>query len=162
MSNFEKQISPDLEPYVLDALKRQKNIQDIVVPYLISNTGWDWQECEKFIEKVRLDHRDELSKWQGNFYSILSVGLLVVGLALVIFSFEADVGFSRLFHCTAVEIDKLLNGLQTNECSTFGLEAAFVLTNRYIYLGAAFTVGGIIGIVLANQQKQSQQVIQND
>jgi len=156
------QVDAEIEQYVLDALKRQKDIQDVVIPYIIKKRDWDWKDCEKFIEKIRNYHRDELSRWQGNFYSILSYCLLAFGLALVLISFEVNVGFDRLFHCAAVEIDKVLNGVHTTECSTFGLEVMLGLSDYYTWFGIFFTAGGIIGAVLAGLQKQRKDVIKND
>lgn len=162
MTEFTGQPTAEIENYVLDALKRQKNIQDTIVPYLIQKTGWGWQDCEKYVDRVKEDHKDELSKWQGNLFLFLSIGMFAFGIIFLGFTFESGVGFGRLFHCTAVGIDQILNGTKTSECSIFGLEVIDGLSNTWTYLSLLMIGGGIFGWIIALSQKERMEVIKNE
>lgn len=162
MTEFPGQPSADIERFILDGLRRQKNVQDALVPYLIEKTSWNWQDCELYIEKVKTDHKDELSKWQGNLYTYLSIGMFFIGIIFLIFIFESTVRFGRLFQCTAVGIDQILNGTETRECMIFGLEVVDGMANTWTYLSLLMIGGGIFGYIYAQNQKASQVVVKNE
>jgi hypothetical protein len=61
-----------------------------------------------------------------------------------------------------VEINKVLKGVNTTKCSTFGLEVMLGLSDYYTWFGIFFTAGGAIGAILASVQKERKEVIKND
>lgn len=151
---------PELEAFVLSALKRQQNIQENLVPQVIERTGWNWTGAEEFIEKVRLEHNLAIVLWQGKFYTILSAIFLLAGSGITVASISVSLGINNISACLAGSAIAGGRG-QFTDCTGLILDS-IQNVDVFVSIGLSLILGGFIGLLLAQRQLRHGNMMVND
>ncbi len=151
---------PELEAFVLSALKRQQNIQENLIPQVVERTGWNWTRAEEFIEKVRLEHSLSIVLWQGKFFTILSTIFLLAGLGLTIASISVSLGINNISEC--LPGGRITDGRsQFPDCTGLILDS-IQSVEVFVGIGLSLVLGGFIGLLLAQRQLRHGNMMVND
>jgi hypothetical protein len=74
--------SEELDEFALQELKRQHHRNDILVQ-LCQRTGWDWQQAERFLDKVEADHPSELATQEKRLALLFNLTRILEGLLVL-------------------------------------------------------------------------------
>jgi 3'-phosphoadenosine 5'-phosphosulfate sulfotransferase (PAPS reductase)/FAD synthetase len=72
-----------LKDFVVQALKQQSNIKDVLIPQIIEKTGWNWPMSEQFVKQVQTEYGIEISVFTEQLYLYLGWGIVLVGVGLI-------------------------------------------------------------------------------
>lgn len=125
--------NPELEAYILKSITMGRKDNDLVME-LCEKESMTWDQAQRFVAHVRIQNRESLSRQQNIIVIVLSVGILLAGIALTLSSAQEAYTVYKCItdpvNCTtAADIDR----------TTIG---AFVG-------GLGLTLGGIAGLIRA-------------
>jgi hypothetical protein len=70
--------------FVIRELGKHRQKNDIIQK-LCEATGMDWPQAEKFMHQVRTQHGGQIARSQSPLITVMSIGFILVGLALSVF-----------------------------------------------------------------------------
>jgi Na+/glutamate symporter len=73
-------VNQELVEYVIREVGRHRSPNDIVKHVAVQG-GMNWQEAQRFVMRVLLEHRQEVVSSRKSTYRLVAVILLVIGLA---------------------------------------------------------------------------------
>ncbi len=75
----------ELVQYVISKMGRGLNINDIIL-HVVENSKMDWPQAQRFVARISREHKDRIEAKQAPVMLPLSVGAVIAGIAMMVFS----------------------------------------------------------------------------
>lgn len=147
--------SDELEQFIIKALKNHRDIRSVLIPQICEKTGWDWDQCERYVERIRGEHAFELTSSNFTVYLIIGAAIGIVGLGLILLAFDLHIGMGNFSHCFSIGIQepwpRILKSPVFQQClgvDSYSIESFIQLA----FWGLLMVAGSVTGIIMALKQ----------
>lgn len=145
----------ELEQFVIKALKNHRNVRSVLIPQINAKTGWDWDRCAQYVDKISVDHAFELISSNFTVYMVIGAVIGVVGLGLILLAFNLYIGMGNFSHCFSIGIKepwpKIIRSPVFQQClgvDSYSIENFIQLA----FWGLLMVIGSVTGIIMALKQ----------